>query len=427
METAPAPRGRLATRLTPRGRRLWLTVGAACVLFALALTWVAQPPRVARLILGRTGAALGLEITASGVSEYSLRGHPTLVVRDLVARQPGADTPLLTAGRVYLSLPWSTLRSRGAELTVDHVELDAPRLDLAALQRWRASRPPSGEVRIPSLTGGLEITRGEITGEGWSVDRIAVRLPTLHPERAVAGRVGGRFRNGDTVVPFDLQVALTAPSLDAGLGASGIATVVTPQWRLPMRPVFSGQLYEGDGGLGLDGFRLGAEARHVTAARELPFVFGLAGPLRYLDGRLAVAPLGVALRGQGLVPDLDGHGRFAWQDGLSLDLEGALARWPDTWPALPPPLDRPDMPLPFALGYTGPADLAGPARLQLQRDATAFDARFRLPEVLDWLERLDTGTPLPPLDGTLSAPQLEIAGATLQGVQVEFSKAPSDD
>ena len=30
------------------------------------------------------------------------------------------------------------------------------------------------------------------------------------------------------------------------------------------------------------------------------------------------------------------------------------------------------------------------------------------------------GNPLPPLDGTLSTPQLEIAGAQLQGVEVEF-------
>lgn len=397
------------------------------MLLALALAWLAQPPRVAGLILDRTGDALGLEITASGVSEYSLRGNPTLVVRDLVARQPGADTPVLVAGRVYLSLPWSTLRSRGAELTVDRVEFDAPRLDLAALQRWRDSRPASGEVRIPTLTRGLQISRGEIIGGGWSVDRIAARLPSLHPDRAVAGRVGGRFRNGDTTVPFDLQVALTAPSMEAAVGASGIATVVTPQWRLPMRPTFSGRLHAGGDGLGLDGFKLGAGARHVAGGRELPFVLGLAGPLRYRDGRLGVAPMAVVLRGQGPVPDLDGQGRFAWQDGLSLDLEGILARWPEAWPSPPPPLDRPGAPLPFVLGYAGPANLSGRARLRLHRGATEFDARFHLPDVLEWRDRLDTGTPLPPLDGTFSTPELEIAGATLEGVEIEFSEDAGDD
>ncbi|KGM57591.1 hypothetical protein N799_05925 [Lysobacter arseniciresistens ZS79] len=399
------------------------------MLLALALTWLVQPPRVAGLVLDRTGAALGLEISASGISEYTLRGNPTLVVRDLVARQPGADTPVLRAGRVLLSLPWSTLRSRGAELTVDHVELDAPRLDLAALQRWRESRPPSGEVRIPTLTGGLEVTRGEVLGDGWSVDRIALQLPSLHPDRTVAGRIGGRFRNGDTTVPFDLQAVLTAPSMDAALGASGIATVVTPQWRLPMRTTFSGRLHDGDDALGLDGFRLGADAQRVADGRELPFVFGLAGPVRYRDGRFTVAPLGVALRGpgQGPVPDLDGLGRFAWDGGLSLGLEGTLAGWPQAWPSLPPPLDRADAPLPFALDYSGPASLSGPARLNLQRGVTAFDARFRLPDVLAWVDRIDTGTPLPPLDGTFSTPRLEIAGATLEGVEIEFSEDPADD
>lgn len=399
------------------------------LLLALALTWIAQPPRVARLLLGQAGAALGLEITASGVTEYTLAGRPTLVVRDLVARQPGADTPVLEAGRVYLSLPWSTLRSRGADLTVEHVELDAPRLDLAALQRWRQSRPPSGEVRVPSLTAGLEISRGVIIGDGWSVDRVAVRLPTLHPDRPVAGRVGGRFRNGDTSVPFDLQVVLTAPSADAALGAAGIATVVTPHWRLSMRTTVSGRLHDSGEALGLDGFRLGAAARHIADGREIPFVLGLAGPARYHDGRLSIAPLGVALRGrdQGPVPDLGGHGRFAFDGGLSLGLEGSLAAWPETWPSLPPPLDRPVVPLPFALDYAGPANLSGPARLNLQRDDTALDVRFHLPDVLAWIDRIDAGTPLPPLDGTFSTPRLEMAGATLDGVEIEFSEDPADD
>ena len=423
MDTAPAPRSPPAGR----GRRLWIALAAALVLLVLAVAWLAQPPRVAGLILDRAGAALGLEITAGGVSEYSLRGTPTLVVRDLVARQPGAAEPVLRAGRVYLSLPWSTLRSRGADLTVERVELDAPRLDLGALQRWRASRPPSGEVRIPTLTGGLHVVRGEVIGAGWSVDRIAISLPSLHPDRAVAGRVAGRFRNGGTTMPFDLQVALTEVSMAASLGASGIATVVTPEWRMPMRPTFSGRLHGGDDGIGLDRFLLGASARHLSADRELAFYLGLAGPLRYLDGVFLIDPLGVALRGAGLVPRMDAAGRFEWQDAMTLNLEGTLARWPDAWPSLPAPLDASDAPLAFALDHTGPANLSGPTRLRLLRGASTFDARFHLPDVLAWSSQLDSGNPLPPLDGSFATPTLEIPGATLHGVEIEFRDAPVDD
>ena len=65
-------------------------------------------------------------------------------------------------------------------------------------------------------------------------------------------------------------------------------------------------------------------------------------------------------------------------------------------------------------------DLTDTTALSLRRDATRFDGRFRVPAVLDWTRAATAGNPLPPLDGTLSTPQLEIAGAQLQGVEVEF-------
>ena len=85
-----------------------------------------------------------------------------LLLRDVVARQPGAAEPLLRARRIYLSLPWSTIRARGGDLTVQRIELDAPQLDLAALQRWLATRPPSVETRLPTLTDGLRIIDGRV-------------------------------------------------------------------------------------------------------------------------------------------------------------------------------------------------------------------------------------------------------------------------
>jgi len=397
-------------------------------LIAVALLWVAQPARVAGLVLDRTGAALGLEITAGGVSEYRLRGTPTLVVRDLVAREPGAPAALLRAERVHLSLPWSTLRARGADLTVQRVELDAPRFDLAAFQRWREGRPPSQDpVRIPTLTDGLHITDGEVLGDGWSVDRVNVELASLHPRQPVEGRVGGRFRNGDTAVPFDLQVALSRIAMDAGVGASGIASVITPEWRMPMRPTFSGRLHEGDDRLGVDRFRLGADARHLGSGAPLHFAFGIAGPVRYIDGRLLVAPLGVAVRGDGPVPHLDARGRFAWDAAMVLQLDGALAHWPQAWPALPAPLAGLPGPLPFVLDYAGASDLSGETALQLQKGATRLDTRFRLPRVLAWVDAIATGTPLPPIDGSLQTPTLEVPGATLEGVSIEFDDGEDDE
>lgn len=79
--------------------------------------------------------------------------------------------------------------------------------------------------------------------------------------------------------------------------------------------------------------------------------------------------------------------------------------------------------MPFKLDYRGPANLSGNTGLQLRRDETRFDVDFRLPRVLDWLDQLATGTPLPPLDGRLSTPRLEIYGAVLEGVEIEFEDA----
>lgn len=411
--------------MTRRRAIAWAALAALLLMLALTLRWASQPSRVAALILDRTGDALGLEITASGISEYRLRGTPRLVVRDLVARLPGAATPLLRAERVYLSLPWSTIRARGADLTVQRVELDTPQLDLAELQRWRATRPPAKEVRLPTLTDGLQVVRGRVIGAGWSIDRIALSLPSLHDDAPVDAQLAGRFRTGDVAAPFDLRVALTRPSLDAALGAAGDATVALPTWRLPMRLKLSGRLRDGDGGLGLDRFRLGARASHIAGASQSPFAYGLAGTLRYRDGRFTLAPLGLAVRGRGAIPTLDARGTFAWQDGIALRLEGALAAWPVAWPALPPPLGQSDAPLPFALDYSGSANLSGETALRLRRDATRFDGRFRLPEALAWIEGAASGTPLPPITGTLTTPELQIAGATLEGVEIEFDDGAS--
>ncbi|MCE7031668.1 hypothetical protein LY625_03375 [Lysobacter sp. GX 14042] len=394
----------------------------ALALLLAALSWLARPQQVAALVLHRAGAALGLEVSFDGAAEYRLRGTPHLMVRGLQVRQPGAGQTLLSARRAYLALPWSTLRGAGGELTVERIELDAPVLDLAALQAWLAGRTSNGAPRIPTLTGGLRVTGGTVAGAGWTLRRLGLDVPTLYPGRRTTGRASGELLAGHTRLPFDLQVMLSAPAPDAAIGIAGIATVVDRSWHLPMRPVLSARLHAGADGLGLDGMRLGMRARHVApGSQPVEFTAGLAAPLRYLDGRLALADLALVVRGDGTVPDLGGRGSFAWDAGMELDLGGTIERWPAAWPPLPEPLGSSVSPLPFALAYAGPADLSGPASLRLKRDRARLESAFHLPDVLDWLERLPAGTPLPPLHGRLVVPRVEIAGAILHGVEIEMS------
>lgn len=407
---ADAPRGK-------RRRRL-LVLLVALALLAASSGWLLQPERSVPVLLDRIGGSLDLDITA-GSADARLRGTPQLVVRDFVVRAPGTDKTLLRADRVLLSLPWSTLRSRGADLVVQRVELDAPVLDVPALLAWLATRPPGAETRIPTLTDGLRIVDGRIDNDDWRIDGIAIELPTLHPDRPANAHLRGRWLDAPTAIPFDLAVAMSKPANDAGIAAAGTVSIERGDWRLPATVRLSGPLHLGDDSVAMVPAKLGIAARYESGDTRLPFTLGLAGPLRFDDATWVLAPAGVTLRGEPPLPSFDARGALALGRRLALDLDGALPHWPEAWPALPPPVSTSTSPLPFALRYTGKPDLSEVAALSLRRDATAFDARFRLYDVIDWTQHAG-GAPLPPLDGHLTSPKLVISGAALEGVEVEL-------
>lgn len=414
--TAPARRSR---------KRLWIAL--ALLLAALiGLRWVSRPSQISWIALSQTGRALGLQISASGVSEYRLRGTPMLEVRNLVARVPGSDKPLLRADRVYLAAPWSTIRAAGAVLDIERVELDAPQLDIGELGRWLAARPPSpGPVRIPRLIRGARVIDGRAIGEGWSVEGIGLDFAELDPDKPLRGRVRGRALSAGATVPFDLAATLHRPAPMRGLGLSGTVAVDAKDWRLPMRVRAGARLHAGADGLGLDALRLNADARYRSGDTDLAFAYGVAGRLRYRDGELRLAPMGAALRAaaDSAVPTLDAGGRFGFGAALGLHWKGRIHAWPQAWPALPPPLGQSRTPLDFQLDYDGKADLSDTIGLRAQRDLTRFDGHFRLPQMLAWIDAKD-GSPLPPLSGTVSAPKIEISGAALEGVEVQIEDDP---
>jgi hypothetical protein len=414
--------------MTRRSRTL-LVLALVAIALLVALLWLSRPQKVAAIITARVGAALGLEISAGGTSEYRLRGSPMLVLRDVTVREPGVKTVLLSAQRIYIALPWSTLRAGGNDLIAHRIELDSPRLDLPALQHWLATRPPS-EKRLPKLTDGLLIRNGEIANNDWHIDGIHADMPLLDPLRPLRARLRGRYLDAPLSIPVDLAVTIIVPEALVIAGTTGFATYgkVTIErgkdWRMPATITLSGPLRFGEDELHITPARLGTAANFETATTQVPFALGLHGPLRFDEATWTLAPAGIALRRRDdsdsdPIPTLDAHGTLALGRELTLQLDGALAQWPQSWPALPSPIGESRSPLAFALRYDGSPGFVDVASLQLQRDATRFDGRFRLPQVLEWVEQEDV-TPLPPLAGTLTTPELEIAGARLEGVEIEF-------
>lgn len=406
----------------PAHRRLPRLAAIAAIFLALlaaVLAWLAQPPRATGFLLNRIGNALGLQIKASGKTDYRLRGTPQLVLHGVVAQRPGDATPLLRAERVFVSLPWSTIRARGGDLVVQRVELDAPVLDVPALQRWLATRPP-GETRIPTLRDGLHVVRGRIVNDDWSIDGIEIALPSLSPTTPVATRLRGRYLDPPTRIPFDFDIALSKPANGAGLAAIGGMTVEGEGWTLPARVRLSGPLHLGDDEVRMAPAKIGISARHLSGESDMPFVLGAFGPLLFDEAVWSLDPAALILRGEGAIPHADARGALALGRRLVLRLDGGIAAWPETWPALPPPLSASASALAFSLDYSGRVDFSDLASLRVRRDDTALDARFRLPAVLGWIDAGANGSPLPPLQGNLRTPRVDIAGAQLQGVEIEL-------
>jgi hypothetical protein len=405
-------------RVTRRRNVALLVLAVAILSVAVALRWLLDPAWLVPRILSMAGDALGMRITAEGEGDYRLRGTPQLVARKVVARDADGGAVILRAERVFISLPWSTLRARGSDLIADRLELDGPVLDMAAFQRWQSKRPPS-DTPLPTLSRGIGIVRGQIVGSDWKIEALDADLQSLAPNRPLRLHLRGRYAGGQLRVPVDVYASLTEPEAGAGVGIAGQVTLESAQWRLPSRIKLSAKL-RSEQGIRLDNAVLGAQSRYVTGETSLPFALGLAGPLLLSDQTIALQPAGVSLRGGEVMPTLDAAGGFTFADGLRLQLDGNLANWPSAWPALPPPLGQSDSPLPFALAYHGASDLSDVAALTLRRDQTVFDARFRLFEVLDWSAIGAKGSPLPPLSGSLTTPKLEVSGALLEGVELRL-------
>lgn len=402
-----------------RGRksaRVGLALLALLAVLALCAWWLLQPQRMGRIVAHYAGQATGLEISIGGVFEYRLAGEPRVVAHDVVVREPGAATPLLTADRILVAAPWRTLRARGASADLSRIEIDGPVLDLPVLQRWLATRP-AGAGPTPGFSRGIRISDGRIDGGPWHVEQLDLSIPDFAAGAPVHAHADGRFVSADLPVAFDLRIELTELSSQAAVRIAGDVQVDGGTWRLPADIRLSTRLAPADGGASLTDLRIAADAAFATDDWSESFVIALASNGELIGTTLSLQPASLVLRGQSRIPRLQATGGIVYAQTLGIDLQGELERWPDGWPALPAPLDR-ITPLPFSLAYDGAPNLGDPLALRIDSDRIAASSRLRFSDITRWLASDMQTNPLPPLQAEARIPELTVAGARLQGITV---------
>ena len=120
-----------------------------------------QPERFTAMLRSQAATA-GLELNLASPASPTLFPRPALVLQGLTLSAQGASMPILLASRGRLVLPWRTLL--GGPTVISRLEIDAPRVDLDALQDWLASLPsnPPATPSIPRIDAGVSITRGSL-------------------------------------------------------------------------------------------------------------------------------------------------------------------------------------------------------------------------------------------------------------------------
>jgi len=407
------------TPVRPRKRkRRWLL--ALAVLAGLgALPWMLPQAWVVDLLLRQLGPGLQLELARNGAATWRLRGGPMVEVHGLDISQIGADSPWLRADRLMLAVQWRTVRSLGKTLDVTRIEVDSPKLDLPALRRWLDNRiPGDGEIRLPALTNGLAINHGHLQGDQWQINDIHLQFPELAPRAPVRSKLSGVYTDNATNARFDLRLAMTRPALPAGAAMVGSLDIQRDAASIPAQFTLSGPLQFKNGQWQIPALHLALEGEYSTpGSPPLPFALNLGGALDTGE-TITLAPLTLELTGNGPLPSLNATGvaELAGEQ-LNLHLTGEMPLWPRAWPTLPKPLGQRSR-IGFTLDYTGALDMSGGLNLQLQRGPTRLDARVQPSQLADWLTRTPL-SPLPPLQGRLSTPTLELPGVTLHGIEIE--------
>ena len=431
MNTASA-----AAKPPPRRRRWRKILGAFAIIVIvvlLAAWYFLQPARLTALILDRASQMLQVELHTTGPGSYALRPEPRLVLPGLSARMHGEKTPFFRSARVELALPWATLRGKSADIS--SIVLASPDVDLAGMRSWLATQPArTTPLKLPTLTRGLHVSDGILRGTSWRIEHLDLDLPSLADGKASQLNASGALVRGAIVSKFDLTFAAKPAGLGMGLRVDDAHIALKSDGELPSLTA-SGSLQAADSfALDLRG-ALERIPPKWAAAMDSSYTHPGATPfaITYNDapasppaqGALALTSarrqqrLHVSIGDAKRQPALALDANADRGDLLDAKIHAELSRWPDAWPALPAELTAGAAAMVLDASYRGTLLLEAPIAFDFKRAAASLQGSVRVADLRQWLHDEHAGA-LPPVEATLSLPQVESDGVQLRGVRMRL-------
>jgi uncharacterized protein involved in outer membrane biogenesis len=181
-------------------------VMAAVLVAVVAADLLLQPDRFTAMLQTQAHAA-GLELHLANPATPTLFPRPALDLYGITISAQDANAPILLAARGRLALPWRTLF--GGPTVITQLQIDAPRVDLDALQAWLAGLPAQPEGRppnIPRIDTGVSIDRGSVVrGNKVLLDNVALEAGSL-----ISGQTFPLHMSATSAAGTPLQLQLSA-------------------------------------------------------------------------------------------------------------------------------------------------------------------------------------------------------------------------
>jgi len=369
--------------LSKRARRIWIFLISFGLLLAIGAWWVnkqREPTKLQQTVPGKIGEELDLKFEFDGLPSYAMKPEPRLVLPNLSVINPADNKVFLSAKRVEISLPWSTILGDTPHIT--RITADAPILNFPGMQAWQKTRPAT-PFEIPTFTRGLEISNRQLVDTGYSISKINLSLAHLEDQQPIEAKISGLFRQEKTAISFDGYLTVAKAGLNS-------------EFTLESK----GELSLGD--------------------KPLPYQIKTAGNFASLEKSFDIKSKTLDWKSESPLPNLQANLEVNFGDSLAIHSEGTIAQWPKDWPVLPAPMNHQTKNIPYQLHYSGKPDFSDAITLKLSVDKSRFNSMLKIADIQQWIEQKD-GSPLPPLSGQFDTPVIELDGVSLEGVSIEIT------